>query len=267
MRTKSVLIPLQHRKRGPVLVQSSIQVTMVNTTDVCRRFALTLMTWLTLGQLAGSSALLGVPREVRDRIYDYHFQCDSEYPVQLLLQAHPTGHMIYLDPIGTFDSHPADKVLALLHVNHQISIEAACRFYGKRTFSGTPEDLSVFLRGIGQRRKLLRKVEIYSRTGNSEIYLTNLRDLLSDMSTLGALTLCQFRMAEDEHSYQSVYQSLIDSGIHKLGCELEVCNQRSCLRLELPPNSATRTTVRFSPVGRAPRILWSGKEGSCTALP
>lgn len=135
-----------------------------------------------------------------------------------MLAVNPKDHMIYLLPTGTVDSYPPDEVLALLHVNHQISIETACRFYGNRTFSGTLKDLSMFLQGSGQHRKLLRQVEIYSLGSNTEIYLTHLRDLLSDMSTPGALTSCRSRMAEDEYSYQSIYQSLSDNGIYKLGC-------------------------------------------------
>jgi len=219
--------------------------------------------------------LLGAPREIRDRIYDYVFDCDSEDPVELHpVEWHAARRGDYrtrlLLPIGSGDLKLTDEALALLHVNHQISNEAACHLYGKRTFSGNSRDFLMFLRGIGQCRKLVRKVQIFEHSSNADDHATHLHDLISDLSTLGTLKLFRFVMVEDQYSYRSVYQSLIDRGVHKLGCELEVRNggNRSFVRRGLSPDNPTRTVVRFSKHWTCAKdsLEWKGGELHCQTL-
>lgn len=76
-------------------------------------------------------------------------------------------------------------------------------------------------------------------------------------------------MVEDQYSYRSVYQSLIDRGVHKLGVSSKYA---MVVIVHLFVGVCLRTILRgplsgFQNIGRAPRTLWSGKEGSCTARP
>ena len=80
-----------------------------------------------------------LPREIRDRIYD--FVWDFGQPVG------PSGWSSKYMPrsmqrSSPFDSVPIHAMLALLHVNHQISAEAAAAFCGQRKFYSAPSTLS-----------------------------------------------------------------------------------------------------------------------------
>ncbi len=98
-----------------------------------------------------------LPREIRDYIYELIWESGQIVS--------PSGwrsdHLPFLSPkLHPFDSCSADATLALLHVNHQISAEAAPVFYGKRTFSSHPRDLASFLTGISLRRHLIKHIEL-----------------------------------------------------------------------------------------------------------
>ena len=104
-----------------------------------------------------SPTFTSLPLEIRDRIYDFVWDLgqmvsisgwSSEYVPRSLRKIHP------------FDSNSADVTLALLHVNHQISAEAASTFYGKRTFCFAPNQLIPFLEGIVLRQYLIREIEV-----------------------------------------------------------------------------------------------------------
>ena len=59
-----------------------------------------------------------------------------------------------------FDSFSADVALALLHVNRQVSAEAASVFYGKRTFCIEFSHLILFLQRISLRRHLIKDIQV-----------------------------------------------------------------------------------------------------------
>lgn len=100
-----------------------------------------------------SATFTGLPRELRNRIYDLLYACERVLP--------------YTDDDGTkriflCNSHFPDTIepqviLALLLVSHEISAEAASAFYGKLKFGEYTLDLVDFLNGIGQERRSLVK--------------------------------------------------------------------------------------------------------------
>lgn len=67
-----------------------------------------------------------------------------------------------------------NTVLALLSVSHQISAEYKFHFYSKHTFTGQPSCLLKFLDGIGNRRELIRTIEVEG----AEIFTANIYESL-----------------------------------------------------------------------------------------
>ena len=110
-----------------------------------------------VNQIMSSSSFLQLPRELRNKIYDFLFPWETLTPIIDELQDH-----VFLPsrPFGSCSAPYAEEVLALLSVNRQISAEAKENFYRERTFSGEPSQLRDFLRGIGTRSHLVRIVEI-----------------------------------------------------------------------------------------------------------
>ena len=104
-----------------------------------------------------SPSLLGLPRELRDMIYEslFDFQVfipeikdEERVPINVPERSSASIPQILSKPVG------------LLSVNHQISAEATPKFYSGCTFVGRAPDVARFLHGNGTRRELVRFLEL-----------------------------------------------------------------------------------------------------------
>ena len=107
-----------------------------------------------------SPDLLGLPRELRDRIYDFVYPYDN---VHLEWMFWPRREGVAIKHLRTHSGQTEKprELLALLSVNHQISEEAARIFFGKLSFVGRDRILKVFSHYIRpDQRGLIRSVEV-----------------------------------------------------------------------------------------------------------
>lgn len=127
-----------------------------------------------------------LPLEIRNQIYSHVFDFDRIRPFvgnlreRWLFQSLPKpSEHIYL-------KNDAQRILALLFVNHQISDEAASYFYGKTKFRGDWREVADFVKGIGARRRdLVRSVEISHRSWQAFVFENDESfDLLGGLANL-----------------------------------------------------------------------------------
>ncbi|MCJ1460993.1 hypothetical protein MMC28_011375 [Mycoblastus sanguinarius] len=136
------------------------------------------------------SPFLRLPREVRDRIYEFVFEFETVvslspprrnpsirgrsglatspadkhswfgwlWSMSNTISNRETSSSYAQPPFHVGDS--VGKATSILLVNQQISAEAATTLYARYTFATTPLDLVTFLRLIGRNRDLIRKIEI-----------------------------------------------------------------------------------------------------------
>ncbi|CAD6593585.1 MAG: hypothetical protein ASARMPRED_007687 [Alectoria sarmentosa] len=161
-----------------------------------------------------SPTFMSLPLEIRNRIYDFVWDLgqmvsisgwSSKYVPRSLRKIHP------------FDSNSADVTLALLHVNHQISAEAASTFYGKRKFYFGPNQLMPFLKGIVLRRHLIREVEVMETSSFDLRFPPQAFDLLRNLDRLRSFT-----MIINTKPFEYVHRHLVNAGIYRLTDRLEV---------------------------------------------
>lgn len=106
-----------------------------------------------------------LPREIRDKIYGYVFECDAVSPFVKFTRNQRRKRLVFNYAVRRgqrfLPSYRPNDVLALLLVNRQLSTEAAPCFYGNTTFSGTLDNMCFFLEGIGhQRRNMVRTINL-----------------------------------------------------------------------------------------------------------
>ena len=140
------------------------------------------------------SSFLRLPRELRDRIYDFLFPWETITPMVYGDEDHedrvflPPSTYFFLS--STIALYP-DKVLAIFLVSHENAAEAKQNFYANTTFSGFPAALEHFLCGIGDRKDLIRSVEInehhYLPDLRSDKFHTSLPSLLEELRTFSRL--------------------------------------------------------------------------------
>ncbi len=124
--------------------------------------------------------LTQLPREIRDNIYDFVFTWNEVRPTRL--RRNPRYASVYNDYPHQFPS--------LLLVNRQISAEAAPLFYGNRVWAGQAAELLCFLEKVGDRRNLIKAVEIRSFTYLRPLpCMPYLFSVLSSMSALHSVKL------------------------------------------------------------------------------
>ena len=131
--------------------------------------------------IMSSPTFTTLPREIRDRIYEYVW--DLERDVTALGIAMSSSEREFHPFCGI-----SDATLALLHVSHQISTEAAPIFYGKQTFLLDYCEPGPFLNGISLRRHLIKKIEV-SWTELKSWSTPQILDLLQNMSGLRSFTI------------------------------------------------------------------------------
>ena len=159
-----------------------------------------------------------LPREIRDMVY--HFVWDHAPPngaTSLSPDRTPFRRHIY-----PFDRFPIDVTLALLHVNRQISAEAALIFYGKRTFYFDPKDVIPFLRRFPHRLDLIKDIEV---TEGSFFFLRLYSKIFAVLPTLGgpksfAISLNLFLTIN--RPFERVLERLATVGIHNVTDRMNV---------------------------------------------
>ena len=149
-----------------------------------------------------------LPREIRDRIYDFVWDLGQAVASSRLSSMHMLRSMRSSLP---FDSIPFDLILALLRVNHQISAEAASTFYGKRKFYSFPDRLIYFLELIPLHRHLIKDIEVLGYLGLQTRFPPQTFDCLQNLNGLRSLTV-RFNGVFSHH----LQQHLVEAGIHRL---------------------------------------------------
>lgn len=148
-----------------------------------------------------------LPREIRDRIYDFVWDLGKTVSPKLWSQRCVRG----------FENFPTDVVLALLRVNHQISAEATSTFYGKRKFKYP------FLAGhrthkfIALRGHLIKAFEMYFNPSHMCWNCPQTFDTLQVMDALRSFTIW---IAHE--TPKNILEYLAGSGIYKLVDRMEV---------------------------------------------
>jgi hypothetical protein len=158
-----------------------------------------------------------LPREIRDQIYRYVFECDAVSPCAKTSNNRPRKRLVFNRTVRRgqrfLPSYCPNDVLALLLVNRQISTEAALSFYGNTSFSGTLDDMYFFLKGIGpQRRNMVRTInlppQLYSAEKAAHLRLYNL------LLTLQSLRRVQISFSTPDMSI--VRKALLNTGVCRL---------------------------------------------------
>lgn len=152
-----------------------------------------------------------LPREIRDRIYDFVWDLGRDVS---LSAPRLTRRKQKIVPFVNF---PAETMLALLQVNHQISAEAAPIFYGERVFCSLPELLIPFLGGIGLRQYLLRDISLESPNSAWLWLHPQTFEVLQILNSLRSFT-----MKIRTYSFKQDQDDLVHMGIHKLTNRMDV---------------------------------------------
>ena len=149
-----------------------------------------------------------LPREIRDRIYDFVWDLGQAVA--------PSGWSSMFIPESLrrsipFDTVPFDVTLALLQVNHQISAEAVSTFYGKRKFCLNPNNLITFLEGIALHRNLIKDIEVLEHRRFELRFPSQTFNVLQTMDALRSFT-----MRVVTNCLRGLQEHLIEAGIHKV---------------------------------------------------
>lgn len=152
-----------------------------------------------------------LPREIRDRIYDFVWDLGRDVSLSAPLRIPRKRKFL------PFDRFFAKTMLALLHVNHQISAEAAFTFYGKRVFCSRSKQLLPFLGSIGLRRYLIRDIEVLEAPDGSLRLPPQTFDILQTLSSLRSFTI-KIRKT----SFKTVQNHLVRIGVYKLTGRMDV---------------------------------------------
>ena len=104
---------------------------------------------------------LDVPREIRDAIYESVYKKgDPDKRIHVLPRIR--NYYIVRGADFRYDIPIPETILALLRVNRQVSAEVAFNLYGRHTFVGRLNDLSIFIQGLRGCKALVKKVEVTS---------------------------------------------------------------------------------------------------------
>lgn len=158
-----------------------------------------------------------LPQEIRDEIYGYVFECDTVSPCakntnNQLRKRLVVNHTIHRGQ-RFLPSYRPNDVLALLLVNRQISTEAAQCFYGNTSFSGTVDNVYLFLKGIGpERRNMVRTIILPPQLCSIE-RTAHLR-LCDLLITLKSLRTVQLSFSSPDMS--AVRKALFNTGVCRL---------------------------------------------------
>jgi len=206
-----------------------------------------------------SESFLQLPREIRDRVYDFVFPGEAVLPVTISRKRRflKPGPPCWKDFSNAEEKTP-DEILALFYVNHQISAEAKVCFYGRHTITGQPSDLLCFIQGIGLCRDLIRNIEIHEACVFREFtYRRLMPQLLGKLSTLLHLRSVMVRMSETD--FQSAQSRITEFGFGQLDQQVEITIHSFCMRHiffddggALKHHSTSYVTV----------ITWTQAEGS-----
>lgn len=106
---------------------------------------------------------------------------------------------------------------ALLHVNRQVSAEAAAVFYGRRTFHIEFSHLISFLQGLSLRRHLIKDIEVSDFSSYDKQSCSQTSSLLHTLDGLRSFTI-----AINNQPLKLVLEHLVGVGIHDLTDRMDV---------------------------------------------
>ena len=161
--------------------------------------------------------LTELPLEVRDRIYDFVFHWEKVF-----LKVWLTKRKIIVPETSSWGTaNDPNDILALLLVNHQICAECQGNFYGNHTFTGQPSDLIAFLKGIVNRRNLVKAVEVQEAGIFLETLYTQSLPLLSrGLSGLPVLRSLKLNMSKA--TFKPEQSQVSQFGINQLGKQVTI---------------------------------------------
>ena len=159
-----------------------------------------------------------LPREIRDIVYHFVWDCGpvSGSMWRSSIREH---YRLKLYPSHRF---PADVNLALLHVNRQISAEAALVFYGKRTFYFDSKYVIPFLRDFSPRLDLIKNIEVAEGSLN---FLRTYGKTFTVLSALGgpqSLTMSIDTLGARNRPFERGLERLATVGIHHVTDRMNV---------------------------------------------
>ena len=183
--------------------------------------------------------LTKLPIEIRKDIYELAFRYDG-----VDVRDKPNHEFWIQRRIGSYSyfvQNPPDEVLALLHVNRQISQEAAASFYTNTKFTGFTADILSFLNGIsGFRRDLIATINMVTGPISSDAWsmgstgfrynyqAENFKQLLKAviglLSTMTGLRTVNIGITPELRRHSRRIQLwLIDYGILELTGKFDLC--------------------------------------------
>ena len=160
-------------------------------------------------------SLLQLPREVRDRIYEYAYGYVLEFETISKLGAYDIGQRSFSPNIMGLQGQNKDQSVALIAVNRQISAEVGHLLYYKTTFEGPAFRICSFLESLGRWRHRVQRLIISDvfNAGSSHF----LPQIFKLLPTLTGLNSVQLHTRDED--IDSTQQVLIEDGICKLtGC-------------------------------------------------
>ena len=186
--------------------------------------------------------IIELPREIRDKIYEMVFECESISPDGPCVKPgspQPKGQFgdvkkgFYVREYLCRGKMPlqhayTEELLALLLVSRQISVEAKPIFYSNTMFTGyllNPTPFFSFIRGSGDedRMNMIRTIELgpyFSCIGRKWLISENDRSRLGSLQTLKGLRNLKFWTCKGP--LEEVERSLELGGIHTLFGHLSV---------------------------------------------
>ena len=171
--------------------------------------------------------LTQLPREVRERIYDFVFHWEKVVPKITTTKRKTLGP----ETSSWGAAKDPNEILALLLVNHQISAEYKMNFYSHHTITGQPSDLISFLKGIGTRHGLVRAVEVQEAEIFTEtLYKQSMPLLVRTLSELSSLRSIKLKMSKV--TFEAAQLQLRQYGITQVGKRVTITihNTSSVLR-------------------------------------
>ena len=159
-----------------------------------------------------------LPREIRDIVYQFVWDLD---PANGPKSASPC-RIHFLCKLCPSHRFPADITLALLHVNRQISAEAALVVFGKRTFCLDIKGVIPFLRGFSHRLDLIKNIEVEETSLN---FLRTYGKTFTVLSAAGgpqSLTLSIDTLGARKRPFERALERLATLGIHHITDRMNV---------------------------------------------
>lgn len=159
------------------------------------------------------SPLFSLPREIRDQIYECVYPSRTHLPVTRFIWRNAN----YLEV--------EKAIFALRLVNRQVSVEATFHFYSSSIFYGESFNLLYFLERIGERRELIKWIELKNllpdptddNQDEEEACVSQLFEKINGLPTLQTITI---QIIEDD--LEGIWARLSGWNIWQVNSHVEI---------------------------------------------